>query len=88
MRWLIARLSDVADRIAGVDNGLLISRTEALGERIQRNTSQAESMQVRLDKERDRLLKQYYGAEQAIAKLQNNQSYLSQIQYFGQPSKS
>ncbi|MGV3483323.1 MAG: flagellar filament capping protein FliD, partial [Planctomycetaceae bacterium] len=85
---LVARLSDVADRIAGVDNGLLISRTEALGERIQRNTAQAESMQVRLDKERDRLLKQYYAAEQSIAKLQNNQSYLSQIQYFGQPSKS
>lgn len=85
---LVARLSDVADRIAGVKNGLLISRTEALGQRIERNSSQTETMQSRLDKERERLLKQYYAAEQAISKLQTNQGYLSQIQFFGQSSSS
>jgi flagellar hook-associated protein 2 len=83
---LIARLDSVAERIAGVNNSLLLSKNESLNTRILRNTDQTESMNVRLNNERDRLLKQYYAAEQAISKLQSNQSYLSQIKFAGADS--
>jgi flagellar hook-associated protein 2 len=77
---LIARLDSVAERIAGINNSLLLSKNGSLNARIQRNTEQTESMNLRLNNERERLLKQYFAAEQAISKLQSNQSYLSQIQ--------
>ena len=80
---LVARLKTVADRIAGPKSSLLISRTESLGLRVERNNRQADAMQVRLNKERDRLLAQYQAAELAISKLQNNQSAISQIRFFG-----
>ncbi len=78
---LVVRLSTVADRIAGLKGGLLLNRTETLGIRVERNNSQADALQKRLDKERDRLLKQYFDAEQAISKLQANQNAISQISF-------
>jgi flagellar hook-associated protein 2 len=78
---LLARLSSVGDRIAGPVNSLLISRTEALGERVVRTTRQTDAMQRRLDKERERLLAQFQSAELAISKLQSNQNAISQIQF-------
>jgi hypothetical protein len=83
----IARLNDASDRLAGVNNSLLISRSEALGQRILRNSQQADMMQIRLDAERQRLLKQFISAEEAIAKLQANQNAISQIQLIRMPSR-
>jgi flagellar hook-associated protein 2 len=80
---LLARLNNVAERIAGEGNSLLLTRNETLSIRIQRNTQQTESLNVRLNNERERLLRQYFAAEQAISKLQSNQSALSQIRFFG-----
>lgn len=78
---LVARLNDASDRIAGVKNSLLINRTESIGERIIRNEKQADTMKVRLDAERQRLLKQFIAAEEAIAKIQSNQNAISQIKF-------
>lgn len=80
---LLARLNGVAERIAGEGNSLLLTRNETLSVRIQRNTQQTESLNVRLNNERERLLRQYFAAEQAISKLQSNQSALNQIRFFG-----
>ena len=85
---LVARLSVVADRIAGVKNSLLISRTEALGVRIERNTRQSDAMQKRLDNERDRLLEQYQAAEIAISKLQSNQNAISNIRFIDRSGRT
>ena len=84
---LSARLSNVADRIAGVQNSLLINRNTTLGLRIERNNSQTDSLNVRLENERNRLLKQYNNAEVAISKLQSNQNAISQIQFFGNSTR-
>ncbi len=83
---LAKRLDAVADRIAGVDGGLLLNKTETLGTQIERNGKQVDSMNARLDKERERLLAQFYATETAISKLQSNGSAISQIQRIEFPS--
>lgn len=78
-----AKVDEIVERIAGVDNGVLISRTSSLNNQIDRNDLRIQSMNERLEGERERLLKQFYAMESAIAKLQSNQQYVSQITYFG-----
>ncbi len=85
---LVARLSNVADRIAGLKNGLLINRNTTLGLRIERNNSQTDAINLRLSNERTRLIKRYNDAEVAISKLQANQSSLSNISSLGSSSTS
>jgi flagellar hook-associated protein 2 len=77
---LANRLSDLADRIAGETGSLLINRSESLSTQVRRNNERVETLNERLEAERERLLKQFYATEEAIAKIQSNQSYVSQIQ--------
>jgi flagellar hook-associated protein 2 len=77
---LIDRLSSLADRIAGESTGLLINRSETLSSQIDFNDQKITALNTRLEKERERLLKQFYSTEEAIAKLQSNQSAISQIE--------
>ena len=77
---LADRLSTLADTIAGAESSLLINRTETLGTQIQRNNLQVETLNERLDKQRERLLLQYYRSEEAISKIQSNSISLDQIQ--------
>lgn len=81
----VAKLDRVIDSLAGENNSLLISRAQSLGNQVDRNNQRIEGMNERLASERERLLKQYYAMEAAIAKLQSNQQYLSRIEYFGPP---
>tara|TARA_R110002049_G_scaffold2750_2_gene21646 strand:- start:498320 stop:500713 length:2394 start_codon:yes stop_codon:yes gene_type:complete len=77
---LAKKLSSLADRMAGTDGGLLLNRSETIGDQIERNSSRVDTLNTRLDAERERLLSQFIATEQAIAKLQENQTYISQIQ--------
>lgn len=77
---LANRLNDLADRIAGESGSLLINRSESLSTQVRRNNERVETLNERLEAERERLLKQFYATEEAIAKIQSNQSYISQIQ--------
>lgn len=81
----VAKLDRVIDSLAGENNSLLLNRAESLSSQVDRNNQRIEGMNERLAGERDRLLKQYYAMEAAIAKLQTNQQYLSRIEYFGPP---
>lgn len=81
-----AKVDEIVERIAGVNNGVLISRTSTLNNQIDRNDLRIQSMNDRLEGERERLLKQFFAMESAIAKLQSNQQYVSQITYFGNPN--
>ncbi len=83
---LAARLDQFADRVAGTDGGLLLSRNDALGQRIERNRSRVESMDERLEAERERMLTQFYRMEESIAKVQSNQQFLSDIKPIQIPS--
>lgn len=77
---LAARLNQVAERIAGQDNSLLMRSSETLTRQIEQNSDRVESLNKRLENERERLLKQFYSVEEAIAKMQSNQDYISKIQ--------
>ncbi|MGB7327572.1 MAG: flagellar filament capping protein FliD, partial [Rubripirellula sp.] len=83
---LANRLDVVADRIAGVDGGMLLNKSESLATQIERNSNQVDSMNSRLDKERERLLAQFYATETAISKLQSNGTAIDQIQRIEIPS--
>ncbi len=71
----VAQMDRLIDQFAGVNGGVFLSRTVAINDRIERNQSRIESLNTRLDNERNRLLKQFYSMESAIAKVQNNQQY-------------
>jgi flagellar hook-associated protein 2 len=77
---LAARLSNLADSIAGASSGMLLNRSETLTSQIEFNNTRIEGMNTRLEKERERLLQQFYATEEAIAKIQSNQTAIQQIQ--------
>ncbi len=77
---LAGRLDRLAESIAGEAGGLLLNRSETFGKKIESNNQRIENMNVRLEAERERLLMQFYRMEEAIAKIQSNQSAISQIQ--------
>ncbi len=77
---LIDKLSSLADRIAGESNSMLINRSQTLSTQIDFNDQRITDLNSRLETERERLLKQFYATEEAIAKIQSNQSAINQIQ--------
>lgn len=79
-RGLVAKIDQIVERYAGLDGGLLLNRTTTLNNQIEANGQRITSMGVRLDRERSRLLKQFYQMEASIAKVQGNQQFLSSIQ--------
>jgi flagellar hook-associated protein 2 len=79
-RGLVAKIDQIVERYAGLDGGLLLNRTTTLNNQIEANGQRISSMGVRLDRERSRLLKQFYQMEASIAKVQGNQQFLSSIQ--------
>jgi flagellar hook-associated protein 2 len=70
----------LADSLAGVDNGALLNGSNALQSKIEQTSKRVDSMNVRLDKQRERLLRQFYSMESAVAKLQQNLTALNQLQ--------
>ncbi|TWU40414.1 flagellar filament capping protein FliD [Novipirellula artificiosorum] len=74
------RVDELTERIAGIGNSLLLNRSSTLAEQVNRNNERVDTMNLRLETERERLLTQFYKTEEAIAKIQANQSIVSQIQ--------
>ncbi len=70
----------VSERLAGISNGALLTRNNALQRQIEQNNSRIEAFDVRLERQRTRLLTQFYNMENAIGKLQSNQTALDQLQ--------
>lgn len=77
---LADRLSDVADTLAGADNSLLLRRRETIQTQTERNNERVETLNERLDRERERLLLQFFRTEEAISSIQSNQASVSSIQ--------
>ncbi len=74
------KAKEVSDSLAGVKNGALLARNNTLQQTIDQNTTRISAMDLRLERQRQRLLLQFYGMEQAIAKLQTNLTAVNQIQ--------
>ncbi len=77
---LADRLSEMADRLAGESNSLLIGRTETLAKQVQSNSERVDAFNQRLERERERLFAQFIAMEEAIAKIQGSQSAIDSIQ--------
>lgn len=75
-----AKAKSVADSLAGVDRGALLGRSNTLSQQIEQNTSRIDAMNIRLDKQRTRLLNQFYAMEQVISKLQQNLTSIDALQ--------
>ncbi|MEQ1826517.1 MAG: flagellar filament capping protein FliD [Pirellula sp.] len=73
------RSKQALEALVGERNGLLVNRNLSLQRQIDLNNRRIESMTVRLDRDRERLLKQFYDMETNIARIRNNGSGLSQL---------
>lgn len=82
-----ARLKNLADRLAGVDNGMLLNRGNALTRRVEQNNERIAQMDRRLENERERLLRQFFEMEAAISRIQSNQQYITGIQPISFPDR-
>lgn len=77
---LSVRFKTEIDKLTGVGDSLLLLKSKTLQNRIDANNDRADKLQESLDRQRTRLLKQFFNLESSIQKLQSTQSSLSQIQ--------
>ncbi|MDP6445746.1 MAG: flagellar filament capping protein FliD [Pirellulaceae bacterium] len=75
-----AKVGAAIDSIAGEGNSLLVNRNNALQAKIDDNVQRIEFLSERLDRERDRLLVEFFTLEETIARLQNNLTAINSIQ--------
>ena len=76
-----AQFAKLTDALGGRDASMLDQRSKALDQRISDNQAQIDFMNKRLDAQQQRLYLEFYNMELAVAKLQSQQSAISQIQY-------
>jgi flagellar hook-associated protein 2 len=75
-----ARAKSLLDSLVGVDNSTLVNRTNSIQRQVEAGTARVDALNLRLERERDRLLKQFYALEESTAKIRSNTNYLSDIQ--------
>lgn len=76
----VTRLTTAIDQLAGDENSLLSSRSEALNRTIETNDQRIESLTESLELERERLLLEFIRLEETIALLQSNNTAIESIQ--------
>jgi flagellar capping protein FliD len=74
---VVSRFDNVIKRLAGVQDGLLTSRTESLQSTIDANNDRIADLDSFLERERERLLLQYAQLESILAEFQSTQSALA-----------
>jgi flagellar hook-associated protein 2 len=80
------RAKKVTDSLVGIKNGALVNRGQTIQRNIDTSNKRIENFNIRLESERNRLLKQFYGAEDAISKIKNNLSAINNIQFITRPT--
>ena len=76
-----ARFEALAEQLAGEGSSMLAYRFDALQDKIDRNEKKIEQMNARLDRQEDRLYKDFYQMELAIAKIQSNLDVIEAIEF-------
>jgi flagellar hook-associated protein 2 len=79
-RGVAKRLEDATKKIAGDGDSLLTTRSKAIGNTIDANNARLDQWDSRLERQRERLLLQYYALENTLAKFQDSLSALDSIQ--------
>jgi len=75
-----ARFLAVTDRLAGIDNSVLLNRNATLQRQIETVNERIELQSQRLDAYQQRLLKQFFRMEETLARMQRNSTSLGSIQ--------
>ena len=83
-----ARFSRITEQLAGRGNSVLMNRVSALQKTIDNNTQRIADMNASLERERERLLNQFYNLETIVASLQANLTAIESIQYIEPISSS
>ncbi len=78
---LSARLGSLIDQLADDERSLLGSRLKSISDKLSDNQQRLERMNAALGREQERLYNMFYRLELAIARLQSNLNYISQIRY-------
>jgi flagellar hook-associated protein 2 len=74
------KVSDVVDRLAGSDDSLLASRSDALQGILAANETRLTRYDEQLERQQERLLLQFYQLESIIAKMQSNLTAVQNLQ--------
>jgi len=82
------RLSSLIEQLAGEENSTISERLEALESKVSTNLERIEQMDALLEKERTRLLTQFYNMELAVAKIQDSLKALDSIAWITQQSQN
>ena len=75
-----SKMVAVAEQLAGVDNSVLLNRTQTLQRTMESNDERIISLNLALEQERESLLEEFFRLETIVGQLQNNLSTVSQIQ--------
>jgi flagellar hook-associated protein 2 len=79
-KGIAAKLNSVIESLAGSSGSVLSSRADTLSRIIDTNTERIDVITASLDRQRDRLLLQFYQIESTIAKMQDDLKALSSFQ--------
>ncbi len=79
-RGVVAKFDAAIESLAGAENGLLTNRDSSLQSTIDNNQARIEQFNESLDRQRERLLLQFFQLEQVIAGMQTNQEALNNFQ--------
>ncbi|MFO1063726.1 MAG: flagellar filament capping protein FliD [Pirellulales bacterium] len=74
-----ARAKAVVDSLTGTKSGLLLKRNDSLQATIELNSNRIANWNIKLDRERTRLLTQFYNMESAIAKQKSSLSSITSL---------
>ncbi|HEX5104732.1 MAG TPA: flagellar filament capping protein FliD, partial [Pirellulaceae bacterium] len=75
-----AKVDALIETLAGRDRSALVTRAQALQRQVETAEERVTRMTERLDRSRERLLLQFYRMEEAVARVQNQLTALSQLQ--------
>ena len=78
-----AKADALIERIVGRDNSLLVNRAQTLQRQIEDQGKRIDTWNARLDRNKERLLNQFFRLEETISRIQNNLSAIQQIQPIG-----
>ncbi|MBL8855125.1 MAG: flagellar filament capping protein FliD [Planctomycetaceae bacterium] len=75
-----ARFTAVTDRLAGVDNSVLLNRNTTLQRQIETINDRIDAQTQRLEAYQNRLLNQFYRMEETLSRMQRSQTAVNSIQ--------
>lgn len=78
---LANRMDKLIETLAGIDDSMLVTRSQVLQRQAETVAARIDFLNERLDRSRERLLKQFFNMELVVGRIRNSLTAISQIQY-------